>query len=61
MVLNPKIGQPDIEKAATRKGYGEGVLKLGEEDEKVVVLTADLAESTQVLEFAKKLRQLLPP
>ncbi len=54
MNLNPKIGQADIEKFATRKGYGEGVLKLGEEDGKVVVLTADLAESTQVLEFAKK-------
>ena len=52
--LNPKIGQPDIEQDATRKGYGQGVLDLGAVDENVVVLTADLAESTQVLDFAKK-------
>jgi transketolase len=52
--LNPKIGQPDIEQVATRKGYGEGLLQLGVADQKVVVLTADLAESTQVLEFAQK-------
>jgi transketolase len=29
-------------------------LDLGEEDKNVVVLTADLAESTMVLDFAKK-------
>ena len=52
--LNPKIGQDDIEQEATRKGYGQGILDLGAEDEKIVVLTADLAESTQVLDFAKK-------
>ncbi len=54
MELNSKIGQPDIELVATRKGYGEGVLLLGAADQNVVVLTADLAESTQVLEFAQK-------
>jgi transketolase len=54
MELNPKIGQPDIEQVATRKGYGEAVLQLGAEDQNVVVLTADLAESTQVLDFAEK-------
>ena len=52
--LNPKIGQKDIELEATRKGYGQGVLDLGAADEKIVVLTADLAESTMVLDFAKK-------
>jgi transketolase len=54
MFLNPKIGQPDIEQEPTRKGYGQAVLDLGAESENVVVLTADLAESTQVLEFAEK-------
>lgn len=54
MHLNSKIGQSDIEQEATRKGFGQAVLDLGAEDEGVVVLTADLAESTQVLEFAKK-------
>ncbi len=54
MLLNPKVGKNDIEQAATRVGYGAGLLELGEKDEQVVVLTADLAESTQVLDFAKK-------
>jgi len=54
MLLNPKIGKKDIEQEATRAGYGAGLLELGEKDENVVVLTADLAESTQVLDFAKK-------
>jgi len=54
MNLNPKIGTKDIEQEPTRKGYGQGVLDLGEQDDQVVVLTADLAESTMVLDFAKK-------
>lgn len=52
--LNPKIGQEDIETAPTRNGYGEAVVMLGEKNPNVMVLTADLAESTRVLEFAKK-------
>ena len=54
MKLNPKIGLESIEKIATRDGYGEAVVILGEKDENVVVLTADLAESTRVLDFANK-------
>jgi transketolase len=52
--LNPKIGQEDIEQVPTRNGYGEALLELGAADENVVVLTADLSESTRVLDFAKK-------
>lgn len=52
--LNPKIGQSDIEQVPTRNGYGEALLELGEADKNVVVLTADLAESTRVLDFADK-------
>lgn len=52
--LNPKIGQSDIEQVPTRNGYGEALLELGEQDKNVVVLTADLAESTRVQEFADK-------
>ncbi len=52
--LNDKIGQPDIEQIPTRNGYGEGLLELGELDKRVVVLTADLAESTRADAFAKK-------
>lgn len=52
--LNPKLYQADIEQIPTRNGYGEGLLKLGETDPNVVVLTGDLAESTRVLDFWKK-------
>jgi transketolase len=52
--LNPKIGSPDIETAPSRNGFGEGLLHLGEHNKDVVALTGDLAESTRVLDFAKK-------
>ncbi len=39
---------------ATRDGFGEALLELGEKNKNIVVLTADLADSTRVLEFAKK-------
>ncbi|MBI5530094.1 MAG: transketolase family protein [Candidatus Doudnabacteria bacterium] len=52
--LNPKIGQKDIEQIPTRNGYGEGLVELGAADENVVVLTADLAESTRAQDFANK-------
>lgn len=40
-------------KKAIRTGAGEGLVKLGSEYEEVVVLTADLAESVRVKEFAE--------
>lgn len=52
--LNPKIGDEDIEQKATRDGYGDALMELGERDERVVALTGDLAESTRVQEFSKK-------
>ncbi len=52
--LNSQIGTDDIDKKATRDGFGEGLLWLGDQNSDVVALTADLAESTRVLEFAKK-------
>ena len=42
------------EKKATRQSYGEALLSLGEENEKVVVLDADLAGATKTELFAKK-------
>ena len=41
------------EKKAIRTGAGEGLVKLGSEHDDVVVLTADLAESVRVREFAE--------
>ncbi|MCL2498176.1 MAG: transketolase family protein [Symbiobacteriaceae bacterium] len=42
------------EKKATRTAYGEALLKLGEENPKVVVLDADLSQSTRTNGFGKK-------
>jgi len=39
--------------ASTREGFGKGVVEAGAADERVVVLTADLAESTQSHHFQK--------
>src|SRR3989338_8943690 len=38
----------------TREGFGRGVVEAGEADERVVVLTADLAESTYAHYFQEK-------
>ncbi len=52
--LNPKIFDQDVEQKPIRDGYGEALLELGEKNPDVVVLTADLAESTRVHKFAEK-------
>lgn len=52
--LSEKIFKKDIEMIPTRHGYGDGVLIAGEKDEKVVVLCADLAESTRSSVFREK-------
>lgn len=59
--LNPKLfdkflpdGKSGVQQAGTRDGYGQALLELGESNPNVVVLTADLAESTRVEEFGKK-------
>ena len=50
-----KIFDPEgIEQAPTRKGYGEGLLEVGEKNKRVMALCADLTESTQTHLFAKK-------
>src|SRR3989344_3719260 len=40
--------------APTRDGYGKGLLEAGEKDQRVVVLCADLAESTRSHWFKEK-------
>ncbi|OGM23140.1 transketolase [Candidatus Woesebacteria bacterium RIFCSPHIGHO2_01_FULL_39_23] len=52
--LNSKTFNKGVELIPTRNGYGEGLVELGEKNPDVVVLTGDLAESTRVLDFAKK-------
>ncbi len=52
--LNPKLFDEDVEKQATRAGFGTGLLSLGETHPNVVVLAADLVESTQAHKFAEK-------
>ena len=52
--LNPKLFDKDVEMSATRSGYGTGLVELGEQDPNVVVLCADLTESTKSEEFSKK-------
>jgi transketolase len=52
--LNPKIWNDDVERVPIRKGFGQGLLKAGEENENVVGLCADLVESTQMNFFAEK-------
>ena len=52
--LNPKLFDPDVEVKPTRHGYGDGLVALGEQNKDTVVLTADLAESTQAHKFAEK-------
>ena len=42
------------EMKATRDGYGEALVELGKTNPKVVVLGADLTDSTRALWFAEK-------
>ncbi|MEK7614431.1 MAG: transketolase C-terminal domain-containing protein [Patescibacteria group bacterium] len=46
--MNPKLFDADVEQLPIRKGFGEGLLQAGTEDERVVGLCADLTESTQM-------------
>lgn len=43
----------EVNKIATRVGFGEGLLLAGKQNEKVVALSADLTESTQIETFRK--------
>lgn len=43
-----------LQMVPTRDGYGKGLLKAGQKDERVVVLCADLAESTRSHWFKEK-------
>ena len=51
--LSEKVFASDIEQKPTRDGYGEALVELGKKNPDIVVLTADLADSTRVKEFAE--------
>lgn len=51
--LNKKLFQKNIELKSVRDGFGEALVGVGEKNKKVVVLTADLTESTRVQLFAQ--------
>ncbi len=53
MKLNAKLFQ-DVEKVPSRDGYGKGLVELGEKNKDVVVLCADLTESTRSNWFKEK-------
>ena len=52
--LNPNLFDADVEQRPTRDGYGDGLVIAGDVNPKVVVLCADLLESTRTEAFAKK-------
>src|SRR3989344_1973630 len=53
--LVPNFLDPSkLEMLPTRDGYGKGVVEAGKRDERVVVLCADLTESTRNEEFRKE-------
>jgi len=52
--LNQKLFDQDIEQKPTRDGYGDGLVAAGANDPNVVVLCADLSESTRSYKFQEK-------
>lgn len=52
--LNTNVFEDGVETKSVREGLGTGLLELGEKNNEVVVMTADLAESTSVNLFAEK-------
>ncbi|HUD44991.1 MAG TPA: transketolase C-terminal domain-containing protein [Patescibacteria group bacterium] len=63
-MLNPNLNlnqnlfdKEKIELKSVRDGFGDGLMELGKTNPDVVVLTADLSESTRVEKFAKEYPQ----
>ena len=52
--LSEKIFSEDIGQIPTRQGYGEGLVEAGEKNPNVVVLCADLTDSTRSILFKEK-------
>jgi transketolase len=54
LAFSENIFKKTIEKVPTRNGYGEGLIEAGERDENVIVLCADLTDSTRSSYFEEK-------
>ncbi|MCX6754811.1 MAG: transketolase family protein [Candidatus Nomurabacteria bacterium] len=52
--INTKIFNDDVEKISSRDGFGSGLLQAGYDNENIVVLSADLSESTKANLFAER-------
>src|ERR1044072_1935431 len=52
--LNPHYAADDVKREPIRAGFGRGLKKAGEQDERIVALCADLTDSTQMSLFAKE-------
>jgi transketolase len=52
--LNGELFSEKVAKAPTRDGFGKGVVEAGKKDERIVVLCADLKESTRAEWFEKE-------
>ena len=52
--LSEKIFSKDVPLQSTRDGFGKALLVLGQKDKNIIVLTADLTESTRCEQFALK-------
>ena len=52
-VLNPHYAADDVKQEPIRAGFGRGLKRAGEQDDRVVALCADLTDSTQMSKFAE--------
>jgi len=50
--LNPHYAADDVKREPIRAGFGRGLKRAGEQDERIVALCADLTDSTQMSKFA---------
>lgn len=53
-LIDNLLDEKNVQMAPTRDGFGKGLVEAGEKDERVVVLCADLSESTRVHWFQQK-------
>lgn len=54
MHLVSNIGTQDIKQESNRKGFGRGLLAIGQNNKNIVAICADLTESTQMSKFTEQ-------